>query len=96
MLRQPLLQPRDGVDVEVVGGFVEHEHRLGVAATRGPDVDERPRQRYGAGLATPTAKQRCGRVGRPARVGRAPRRPPSRRRPRRPRRHRTAVRLGRG
>ena len=51
MLCQPLLQPRDGVDVEVVGGFVEHEHRLGVALARGPDVDERLRQRDALDLA---------------------------------------------
>ncbi len=48
---QPLLQPGDGVEVEVVGGLVEDQQdAVVVGAAAGPDLDQRPGQRHPLGL----------------------------------------------
>lgn len=49
---QAILQPGDGVDVEVVGGLVEDQQdRVVVGTPAGADLDEGPRQGHPLGLA---------------------------------------------
>ena len=73
VLGQPVLQPVDAVDVEVVGGLVEHQQVAGLPPGPGPAPPAWPGR--------PTGWPRRRRAGPPGRCGRARRRPPTDRRP---------------
>ena len=59
VLGQALLQPADGVDVEVVGRLVEDQHDVVARLARRADLDEGAGERHPLGL---PARQRRGRV----------------------------------
>ena len=60
---EALLEPRDGVDVKMVGGFVKNQQDVFIGFTRQADLDERAGERDALGL---TARQRDRHVVEPA------------------------------
>ena len=77
MHRQPLLEPRDGVDVEVVGRLVEDQQHVVAGLSGRPDLHQRPGERRPAWPRRPTAWRWARRGGHRGRACRGSRPHPS-------------------
>ena len=77
---EALLQPHDGVDVEVVGRLVEDQQDIVAGLAGRPDLQQRPGQRHPLRLAARQRGRRRRRAGHRGRAGRGSRPPPIRHR----------------